>query len=123
MQRRIDLWRSNPVTQWSAAVLLATLLTACGNPPYPDEQVVLDRVKQEYHDASCELTKLDSPQLQPDQPNQPFLFLHLRFEARCKDANGKMEPLTRTQIWKRYRKRPTLLQGAWRWEPAGEISG
>ena len=97
-------------------------LSACGKPSYPDEQAVRERVELEYRAAECKLVRMERPKLQPAQPNQPFLYVHIPFEARCNDLRGADMQLRRQQIWQLYRERPTLLQGAWRWTPAGEIS-
>lgn len=106
----------------SAAMLGATLLAGCGKPAYPDEQAVRERVELEYRDVGCKLVRSERPKLQKALSNQPFLYVHIRFEARCKDLSGSEVPLLRQQLWQLNRERPTLFQGAWRWEPAGEIS-
>ena len=63
------------------------------------------------------------PSCSRSREKHPFVYAHIRYEARCRDLNGQIVPLVREQFWQRSRERPALFQGAWRWTPAGEGSG
>jgi len=106
----------------AAAVLALLLLAGCGKPSYPAEEEVRARFQVEYRNADCAIAKVHKPQRQPDSAGSPYLYVNVRFEALCRNRTGTEETLMRQQVWRLTRERPTLLQGAWRWEPAGEIS-
>ena len=99
------------------SLLPLLFLAACGAPAYPDDDAVRERFQMEYRNAKCELAKIHAAKRQPDHAG--YRIIHVRIEARCKSPE---ETLVRKQIWQLSRERPTLLQGAWRWEPGGEIS-
>ncbi len=114
---------SGRVAAWGAAMVMGTLLSGCGKPAFPDAQAVRERFHSEHRALTCELTRIHPPAPQPDQAGHPALYVHVRFEARCKDQTGVEETLVRQQVWKLDRKPPTQWQEPWRWTPAGEISG
>ena len=104
------------------SLLALLLLAGCGKPSYPDEDEVRARFQVEYRDAQCTLSKVHKPQRRPDSAGSPYLYVSINVESRCTHRTGTTETLTRQQVWRLSRERPTLFQGAWRWEPAGENS-
>lgn len=98
------------------------LLAGCGEPDDPTQQEVTEPFKVAYQDSICTLAKVHLPKRQPDSVGTRYHLIHIHFGARCKRRTGSEESLERQQVWKLDSERPALVQGAWRWYPAGEIS-
>lgn len=110
------------VALFSIILSLSSLLAGCMKPAYPDESEVRYRFQIDYRDANCQLVKIYPAKLQPNDKSQPFIYTHIRFQAKCSDDQGKSVSMVRKQVWQLNRERPSLFQGAWRWTQAGEIS-